>query len=590
MTDSPENGTPSPSADQPTGGGELSLRTQPPDPDQDALQVLLQASAAAESLQQRFGELQSRQAEIVAERGQLSADRTAFEQRARQFAEQVARDRSNQREVTAELEHRQHEVSQRQTEQEQQQSLIDQTRQELEAKRARLHDAVNEELARERAVLQRQQNTLDQERQRTAERAEQLEQQHRDRMQQHEEAVQTERETMRESVRQELSAELDEIHRERQEWASQKEAQTAELLRETEDLQQQRELFGEQLDAEQQRLRGEIEKRRQTLLTEQNNLQRRYRFQFEHLARSRSDFEVELREMRGELQLFRSERKAFDEQHRRRFGQLQKIRETLSEREESLKREQKVVDRNRVGTELDLKRQHTRLQEHQEAVLQDLDSRTRRIHQSEQSSADASHRLDQRLQHVNQLRTELDSRQREVLEQRLLLEELQATVQMDDPKYSTSRQSAKDATERFFEQLHVQLKSEHLRLEAKATDLADKQEQFRKDRNDLEQWFADRAAQVGTPSQDVDSEEMLGKFAAVEEELASTRKEWLSERKDAEATIRRLLDQIASSEVQTFSVNGPIITQPTEQADDTHAATDQTPGCEDEGDSQNQAA
>ena len=589
MTDSPENGTPS-AADQPSDKGELSLRKQPPDPDQDALQVLLQASAAAESLQQRFGELQSRQAEIVAERGQLSADRTAFEQRARQFAEQVARDRSTQRELTAELEHRQHEVSQRQAEQEQQQSRIDQTLQDLEAKRARLHEAINEELARERAVMQRQQNTLNQERQQLSERAEQLEQQHRDRMQQHEEAVQAEREIMRESVRQELSAELDELHRERQEWATQKEAQTAELRRETEDLQQQRELFGEQLEAEQQRLRSEIEKRRQTLLTEQNNLQRRYRFQFEHLARSRSDFEVELRELRHGLQLFRRERKAFDEQHHRRFGQLQKIRETLLEREESLKREQKVVDRNRVGAELDLQRQRTRLQEHQEAVMQDLESRTRRIHQSEQSSADASLRLDQRLQHVNLLRTELDSRQREVLEQRLLLEELQAAVQLDDPKYSASRQNAKEATERFFEQLHGQLKAGHQRLEAKATDLAEKQEQFRRDRNDLEQWFADRAAQVATPSHEVESEKIRAQIAALEEQLASTRKEWLNERKDTEATIRRLLDQIASSETQTFNVNGPIITRSPEQVDDTQAASEQTTEPADDGDSQNQAA
>ena len=122
MTDSPDTGTRFPYVEQPTAGGELSQRTQTPNPDQDALQVLLQASAAAESLQQRFGELQSRQTELTAERSQLSADRTAFEQRARQFAEQVARDRSTQREVTAELEQRQHEVSQRQTEQEQQQT------------------------------------------------------------------------------------------------------------------------------------------------------------------------------------------------------------------------------------------------------------------------------------------------------------------------------------------------------------------------------------------------------------------------------------------------------------------------------------
>jgi len=590
VTDSPDNDIPSSSADQSTAGTELSPRTQAQDPDQDALQVLLQASAAAESLQQRFGELQSRQAEIVAERGQLSADRTAFEQRAREFAEQVARDRSTQREVAAELEHRQHEFDQRQTQQKRQQELIEQTREDLEDERARLHDAVDDEIARERDGLQRQQNTLDQERQRLADRGEQLEQEHRDRTQLNADALQAEREAMRESVRNELAGEVDDLHREQQEWATEKDAQSVQLQRETEDLQQQRELFGEQLEIEQQRLRGEIEKRRQTLLTEQNNLQRRYRFQFEHLARSRSDFEVELRNLRRELQLFRSERKSFDEQHRLRFGQLQRIRETLLEREESLRREQKVLDRNRVGAELDVKRRQTRLQEHQDAVLQDLESRTRRLHQAEQSSADTSQRLEQRLQHVNQLRTELDSKQREVLEQRLLLEELQSSVNPGDPKYSQSRQEAMAATEQFFEQLHVQLKSEHERLAEKATTLAAKQEQFRRDRSDLEQWFADRAAQVSAPTGVGAAEEHLEKLSAMEAELALTHREFLSERKDAEATIRRLLDQIASMETQAFRVNEPVVKHQLAQTDNGLVAEDQTVNSPDDNDSQNQAA
>jgi len=43
--------------------------------DYDALQILLQASAAAESLQQRFSELQQRRSELIAEQQQLETDR-----------------------------------------------------------------------------------------------------------------------------------------------------------------------------------------------------------------------------------------------------------------------------------------------------------------------------------------------------------------------------------------------------------------------------------------------------------------------------------------------------------------------------------
>ena len=78
----------------------------------DALKILLQASAAAESLQHRFSELQQRRAEIVADQQQLEAERRAFEQRAQDFAAQVARDRADQRELMADLEQRLQKVGQ----------------------------------------------------------------------------------------------------------------------------------------------------------------------------------------------------------------------------------------------------------------------------------------------------------------------------------------------------------------------------------------------------------------------------------------------------------------------------------------------
>ena len=44
----------------------------------DALRILLQASAAAESLQQRFAELNQRRAELLADQQQLEAERRAL--------------------------------------------------------------------------------------------------------------------------------------------------------------------------------------------------------------------------------------------------------------------------------------------------------------------------------------------------------------------------------------------------------------------------------------------------------------------------------------------------------------------------------
>jgi hypothetical protein len=72
----------------------------------DALKILLQASAAAESLQLRFSELNQRRAELSSDQKQLELERWTFEQRAQEFATEVARSRAEYRELLADLERR----------------------------------------------------------------------------------------------------------------------------------------------------------------------------------------------------------------------------------------------------------------------------------------------------------------------------------------------------------------------------------------------------------------------------------------------------------------------------------------------------
>ncbi|MCA9047339.1 MAG: hypothetical protein KDA89_01340, partial [Planctomycetaceae bacterium] len=331
-------------------------------------------------------------------------------------------------------------------------------------------------------------------------------------------------------------------------------AQQLALRQQTEDLQQQRELFGQQLEAEQQRLREEIEKRRRALLTEQNNLQRRYRFQFEHLSRAREDFETERRELRREQQILRSERCAFDEQHRLRFGQLQRLRQILEERDVSLQRELKVIERSRVAAEMEGKRRQDRLADHQDAVMQDLESRTRQLNQAEQSAAETARRVEQRRQHVNQMRAELDAKQREILEQRLLLEELQEsqTAPADSGRTSPRLQQARKAVEQFFDQLHQHLRAERDRLEQHASELTVRQDQFRRDRTELERWFAEKELELAQRTNEQTDTAWEHRLAHAEQELADVRRQWHHDLRQSEASVRRLQDRIADLESQAF--------------------------------------
>lgn len=549
MTDTPEIARSDASAIKVAAGGELSVQ-QPTtvDPDEDALRVLLQASAAAEALQNRFAELQRQKSIVDADRQQLDADRGAFENRAQEFAQQVAIDRTQQREISAELERQRAEFARIESDLEQQREILEEGRSELDAKRQRLSDVVNDELARERQILKRQREAVDAERERLLQRADDQQLQHDERMQKIEHDLHSEREAMRETIRREMAAELDQLNRERIEWESRRDSQASELHEQSEDLQQQRELFGEQLEAEQQRLREEVEKRRQAILTEQNNLQRRYRFQFEHLSRARDDFEEELRELRREQQLFRSERTRFQEIHRLRFQQLEHLHSVLMDREQSLKREQKVVERERLSVETDLKRQADRLDEHRTSVLQDLESRSRRLRQAEQSSTETAQRIEQRSHHINQLRVELDLKQRDMLEQRLLLEELlfQPHIKQLPVEGTSSYARAREAVEQFFEQLHSPLQLERDRLEEQARVLDERKEEFLQDRSELEQWFADKERELAAKSSGVRTREDEN-VLELEEEIARVRHRWNVERREAETTIRNLLDQVAQT-------------------------------------------
>jgi hypothetical protein len=349
----------------------------------DALKILLQASAAAESLQQRFSELQQRRAEITADQKQLEADRRAFEERAQEFASQVARDRGQQRELIADLEQKITRVTQQDELLQRQTAELRSAQRALAEERVILKQSVRAELDEDRMKLSQERAVLDAERERLRLQAEQDRQDFADRLKSYEQELKAEKVRLAERAREDLAAEIVMLNRQREEWQHVHEAQLQEIRQQADDLQQQRELFGQQVEEEQQRLRDEIEKKRQTLLTDQNNLQRRYRFQFEHLTRAKDDLEAELREFRREQQLFRSERLKFLEQHRLRFRQLEHVRQLLVERDASLIREQRILERTRTAAFSDLQRQQRRAEEERDAILRDIESRQRRVRQQE---------------------------------------------------------------------------------------------------------------------------------------------------------------------------------------------------------------
>lgn len=509
----------------------------------DALRILFQASAAAESLQQRFSELQHRRSELASDEKQLEADRCAFEQRAQEFASQVARERTAQREMMAELDQRIAKVSQQEELVQRQAVEIRSAQRALAEERVILKASVRAELDEERMKVSQERMMLDAERDRLRVQAERERQDHADRLKAIAEELRIERVRLAEKAREELAAEIVLLNRKKSEWEQAHETQLTELQHQGEDLQQQRELFGQQVDAEQHRLREEIEKKRQSILTEQSNLQRRYRFQFEHLTRAKEDLEGELREFRREQQMFRSERLRFLEQHRLRFRQLEHVRQLLMEREGSIDRETRIAERSKIAALSEIQRQQRRSEEERDAILRDLESRQRRTKQQEASLADLVARLEERSQRLNRLRAELDQTQSEILEQRL-----------DGASADVARarlEQARGDVQSFFERLRSQVTAARDKVELTAVDVAERQQQFRHDRAELEQWFATREEQLSARVDGSVVDDQQHMIETLKHELGSLQGRWKNDRCEAERTIRDLLDQLTVREMQS---------------------------------------
>ncbi len=539
--------------------------------DSDALKILFQAAAAAESLQHRFSELQQRRSELTSDQKQLEADRRAFEQRAQQFASQVAHDRTAQREMMAELEQRISKVSQQEEMVQRHAAEVRSAQRALAEERVILKASVRAELDEERMKVSQERMLLDAERERSRGQAERERQEHADRMQAIAEELKAERVRLAERTREELAAEITLLNRQKTEWEHAHETQLLELQQQGEDLQQQRELFGQQVDAEQQRLREEIEKKRQGILTEQSNLQRRYRFQFEHLTRAKEDLELELREFRREQQLFRSERLRFLEQHRLRFRQLEHIRQLLLEREASIGRETRIIERSRTAALADIQRQQQRGEEIRDANLRDIESRQRRTKQQEASLSDVVARLEERSQRLNRLRAELDQTQSEILEQRLVTEEARTNLIRDAASREVARaclEQARGDVQSFFERLRSQVTAERDKVELTAVNIAERQQQFRNDRAELEQWFITREEELSArvAGSVVDEQQQI--IAKIQTELATLQERWKHERSEAERTIRDLLDQLTVREMQTNETSFSSQSQPGSQSRD----------------------
>ncbi len=259
--------------------------------------------------------------------------------------------------------------------------------------------------------------------------------------------------------------------------------------------------------------------------------------------------------------MFRSERLRFLELHRLRFRQLEHLRSLLTEREASLGREAQIVGRSKAAAISDIQRQQRRSEEERDAILRDIESRQRRVRQQETSIADLAARLEDRSQRLNRLRAELDQTQSEILEQRLVIEEARVTLCRDASSPDAARvrlEQSRGDVHSFFDRLRIQISADRDKVEAAASDVTERQMQFRRDRAELEQWFAAKEEEHAARTAGSVVDDQQNTILTLQTQLTDMHDRWQHDRSDAERTIRDLLEQLTVREMKLIESPMPV--------------------------------
>ncbi len=542
--------------------------------------LLSQASLMVDHLRSQFSDLHRRDQAIAAQTQQLEQERRDV-QLWKQEAEQelqgkaaalrqreatLAKSLAEQEQITETLRMAQREVDRKKEAFDiERLKMLAEMSSKLDVDRTRLSQAI----ALTESDKQRLQADFDRQR-------ETLEESIQGRLQELEAAKSRVREDVTEEVltgelrteRKALISERDEIDRLRANWTAERDREQAELIREREIQTEAATRVREELFAQRQRLSDELDGQRrehgvtlqqqqdeftkqrdqqmQELKHERAVLENRLRFQQEHLNKARQEIESAQNEFRRESQRSRSQLEEGEAIIRLRWSQLDRVRALLEERERSVNREREMLFKSQRAFE-----QYTEHDREQIKLERDEWDRERSLQQSDlrrQQDMLALHvqNLEGRRERLDKLRAELEETHRTTLEMRMAIEE--AWAQMTQ---ATGEDSAKQRIEAAQQQLsnHYRFLRETLteqrsELEVMRQAFQQQKDEFHAEQQSLTEWAAteerrlrEQATTLKTKTEQLDMRESAWRSAS---------HRWVTEKIEAEAVIRDLLQQLTS--------------------------------------------
>ncbi len=292
--------------------------------------------------------------------------------------------------------------------------------------------------------------------------------------------------------------------------------------------------------------RSAWELKQQTALADQHKervlLETRMRFQQEHLDKVRAELETQQQAVRHERQLSRQQSEEAVLQLERRREQLRLFQQSLDEQSASLDRERETLLKCREAWDSTVDADREALRADQTAWEEERGRQQLELQRQREALVGHSESLERKRSRLEQLRRELEDTHRTTLELRLAVEESWAQIADSVGGEEEARlrvDQARQALVLYYQELHAAITTQREDLLEQQTRFDHQRLAFHDERQTLMQWFSERDEQLRTGEMTLRHD--AAEIAVREAEWRRSRDQWLSEKLEAEATIRRLL-------------------------------------------------
>ncbi len=289
---------------------------------------------------------------------------------------------------------------------------------------------------------------------------------------------------------------------------------------------------------------GEVERRAADVTRREIDVEKRARFHEDHLDRVRRDLADQRRDLERERQRQRVWIEQVEESIRLRLSHVRRYRDLVAQREQSVEHERELHQRSKLTSDHEITTIRRTLQEQwlaydheKQAHLAELERRTIELNQRHEA-------LEIKSQKVEQLRCEVELANQDLLEQRVIVEQVRAEIDrtVGSPLADTRMQDIQGRLHEQWRQVRESLIEQRDELEVSRQSIQRLRDEFRSEREILTTWVGQREFQLSAVEEAVTRERSLAQ--ETENHWSAARARWREEKMEAENVIRGLLLQL----------------------------------------------